>query len=57
MLIVNIGLDVKYKYRSQDMSSEIVKVFMDENINSSVILRGIVACAPGEIESTPTQLS
>ena len=55
--IVQVGLNVEEKYGSQAMRSEIFRVFMDDNIKSSAISIGRVACVPGGIESTPPQFS
>ena len=52
-----IGLNIEEKYGSQVMRYEIVRVFMDYEIDSSVIPLGRVACTSGEIESKPPQFS
>ena len=54
---MQIVLNDEDKDGSQAMSSEIIRVFMDKKIKSSAIPLGRLACSPGEIESTPYQLS
>ena len=53
MLTVKIGINVKEKDGSQAVRTEVIRIFMDDNIESSAVSLGRVSCKLGEVESAP----